>query len=404
MSGVTKHIFDSEIRNILSMWNEQLKTIQPLLSKQYTHEEIVCLLEKFYPYEWQFVCDRYKYYSIKDNHLKRRNKKIRYKMQRPEVLLKKTPKYKSIFSKKALDLHYEKYSEDIREIEKKKLFRKREPKIKRIREKVEKALLRTQLVTPIFIDKMIGLYERKGTSQKDRAYILLELKKYYNNKVMNFFSKLNDVEINMQLRHEAFEHLQSFGYRPRLRRQKYMQVHTKNKKRKKMLKQVYARERFDIPKNPDELEYRIHNSKEQQIKEYDYFISHSSKDSRYVQELIYNQNKNGKNIFCDWINDVDYLKRHLLCEATLEVLKLRMKQSNAMIFVESDNSLQSPWCKYELNYFKDLMKPIFYINIKNIQKDNCMIEKMNDNWYVDKDYEKLVLIEKKDNSGAKIDE
>ena len=124
-----------------------------------------------------------------------------------------------------------------------------------------------------------------------------------------------------------------------------MQVHTKNKKRKCYLKEVYPYEEYNIPQNPDELEYRIENSKEQKIKSFDYFISHSSKDSKEVQQLIYDENQRGKNVFCDWINDVDYLKRHLLCAATLKVIEERMKQSKALIFVQSENSLKSIWCK-----------------------------------------------------------
>lgn len=132
---------------------------------------------------------------------------------------------------------------------------------------------------------MIGLYERKNASQKDRLYILLELKKYYSPKIINFFFKINDTELNKQLRWEAFYHLQSFNYQPRARKQKYMQVHTKNKKRKKFLRDVYPNQTYHIPKNPYELEYRIENSKEQKIKEYDFFISHSSKDSFFCTKI-----------------------------------------------------------------------------------------------------------------------
>lgn len=97
-------------------------------------------------------------------------------------------------------------------------------------------------------------------------YILLELKKYYNPKIINFFFKLNDTEINKQLREIAFYHLQSFNYQPRLRKQKYMQVRTQNKKKKEYLKKDYAFQRYEIPLNPDELDYRINNSLEQSIK------------------------------------------------------------------------------------------------------------------------------------------
>ena len=172
-----------------------------------------------------------------------------------------------------------------------------------------------------------------------------------------------------------------------------MQVHTKNKKRKEFLKEVYPFETYEIPQNPNELEYRIENSREQKIKEYDFFISHSSKDGTIVQKLIRAENQNGKNIFCDWINDVDYLKRHLLCEATLKVLEKRMEQSKAMIFVVSESSRNSVWCKYELNYFTELGKPIYCISKEAIDEKNFHLNKMSDTWFLDSDYKRLALIE-----------
>ncbi len=250
-------------------------------------------------------------------------------------------------------------------------------------------------MTPEFIDKMIGLYERKNTSQKDKMYILLELQKYYSPKIIQFFFKLNDTELNKQLRWSAFCHLQSFNYQPRARRQKYMQVHTKNKKRKDYLKKVYSEQKCEIPKTPMELEYRIDNGKEQKIKTYDFFISHSYKDGATVQKLIQYENKQGKNIFCDWINDSDYLKRQLLCKATLKVLETRMEQSKSLIFVESEYSKASIWCRYELNYFKDLGKPMYIISSENIEKGNFEVNPLTDEWYVDAEYKALTLLEGK---------
>lgn len=314
-------------------------------------------------------------------------------MKAPEVLLMDASRCKKILSKEYQRIHFDNYTEESRVLARENLWLKRKPKIERVNQKIEKALSKTQQVTPSFIDQIIGLYERKNTSQKDRRYILLELKKYYSDKIIQFFFKLNDTELNKQLRWEAFYHLQSFNYQPRARRQKYMQVHTKNKKRKKFLKEVYPFETYEIPQNPNELEYRIENSREQKIKEYDFFISHSSKDSTYVQKLIQAENQDGKNIFCDWINDVDYLKRHLLCKATLKVLEKRMEQSKAMIFVVSENSLHSIWCKYELNYFTELGKPIYCVSKEAIDEKNFHLDKMNDTWFLDSDYKTLALIE-----------
>ena len=285
------------------------------------------------------------------------------------------------------------YSEEKSEKLKRELWEKRKNKIKKIDQKIEKAKFKTQQVTPEFLDQLIGLYERKNTSQKDKMYILLELQKYYSPQIMQFFFKLNDTELNKQLRWIEFYHLQSFNYQPRARRQKYMQVHTKNKNKKKYLREVYPNESYKIPKTPDELEYRIENAKEQKIKTYDFFISHSSKDSASVQKLIQYENQNGKNIFCDWINDVDYLKRHLLCSATLKVLEKRLEQSKGVIFVLSDNSMNSMWCKYELNYFEELERPIYFIKTEDIEKDNFMITPLIDKWYLDAEYKQLALLE-----------
>lgn len=393
MPGVTKHIFDHEIRDIISMWNCQIKTIKPLLPKEYTSAEIIELLKKFYPHEWHSVEIKYAYYQNKDCYIKKMFGKNRYNMKKPEVLLLSTFQCKEILSNEYQHKHHDNYAEENCMVAYEALWKKRNPKIERVNKKIEKALAKTQQVTPSFLDQLIGLYERKNTSQKDRRYILLELTKYYSDKIVQFFFKLNDTELNKQLRSEAFYHLQDFNYQPRARRQKYMQVHTKNKKRKKFLKEIYPFETYKIPQNPNELEYRIENSKEQKIKEYDYFISHSSIDSYCVQKLIEAENQRGNNVFCDWINDVDYLKRHLICEATLKVIEKRMEQSNAMIFVVSNNSINSIWCRYELNYFTELVKPIYYIAKESIDKQEFLLNVMNDKWFLDSDYKKLALIE-----------
>lgn len=388
--GVTKRIYEHEIRDIKSMWISELKKVQEILPKVYNENDIIELLKEFYPYEWKSVDFKYNYYKIKDKYLLNAGKKLRYKMLEPDRLIKTLPLFKKMLTKEYKEKYSKTFDEEKLRYKREELLKNRQSKIKRIDEKIEKALSKTQRVTPIYLDKLIGLYERKRTTQKDKVYILLELKKYYSEKIINFFLKVNDTEINYQLRWEAFYHLQSFNFNPRARRQKYMQVHTKNKKRKKYLKEVYAKEKFNIPLNPDELEYRIKNGREQQLKEFDFFISHSSKDGKAVQKLITYQNENGKNIFCDWINDSDYLKRNLLCKATLNVIELRLQQSKNLIFVESENSKNSVWCKYELNYYSELDRPIYYITKEDIENNNFNIRLLEDKWFIDKNYKEEI--------------
>ncbi|OSA94313.1 UNVERIFIED_ORG: hypothetical protein B2H93_09180 [Clostridium botulinum] len=394
MPGVTKHIYDHEKRDIILMWNNQLKSIQKCLPKSYREEDIVFLLKKHYPHEWSSVENKYWYYERKDKYLIKHFNKARYCMLKPHKLLQSTQIYRNIMRPIYRNNYVLSFSQGEMINENEKLWKKRAPKIEKINKKIEMAKQKTQQVTPAYLDQLIGLYERKNTSQKDKMYIIIELEKYYSFEIIQFFFKLNDTELNKQLRWIAFKHLQSFNFQPRARRQKYMQVHTKNKKRKQYLKEVYPYEKYNIPKNPDELEYRIENSKEQKIKKFDFFISHSSRDSSDVQKLIIYENKQGKNIFCDWINDSDYLKRNLVCKATLNVLEKRLEQSEAMIFVDSRNSKESVWCNYELNYFYELGKPIYTINKQDIEKDVYVLELLDSKWFIDKNYKMIELLKK----------
>lgn len=389
--GVTKHIYEHDIREILTMWNKQIKTIIPLLPQFYEEDDIKLLLKEYYPHEWHSVEIKYIYYCKKDKFLKKRFGKARFFMKKADNLIKDVDLYRRISSYRYKEKHSKMFSEIQCQAATKELKEKRVPKIERINQKISNALRHTQQMTPDFIDQLIGLYERKTTTQKDKCYIIKELKKYYNDKVIQFFFKLNDTELNKQLRWEAFYHLQSFNYQPRARRQKYMQIHTKNKKRKHYLRFVYPNETYEIPNNPYELEYRIENAKEQKIKSYDYFISHSSRDSTSVQQLIEFENRAQKNVFCDWINDSDYLKRHLICEATLRVIEQRLEQSNALLYVDSENSRDSVWCIYELNYYLQLNKPIYVIKKDDIDNESFVITQLADLWFVNPDYKQLQL-------------
>lgn len=392
MSGVTKHIYDRELIDINVMWNNQLKKIEKVLPCTYNEDDIIKLLKKYYPHEWKSVEYKKQYYDKKDKYLIKRFGKARYKMPSAEEIIRNNGKFKYLLSDKTKRNYSSSFDENVWKNNKDILWQERKNKIARIDTKISNAKAKTQMVTPAFLDQLIGLYERKNTSQKDRVYIIHELKKYYNPKVINFFFKLNDTELNRQLRETAFYHLQSFNYQPRLRKQKYMQVHTKSKKRKEYLKKVYPYEKYSITYNPDELEYRIENGKEQKIKSYDYFISHSSKDSKLVQNIITYENSIGKNIFCDWINDSDYLKRNLLCEATLKVIEWRLQQSQAVIFFKTHNSVDSVWCKYELNYFAELNKPIYFLDENKVRNGDFTLLEYDIEEFIDPNYKTLTLM------------
>lgn len=395
MSGYTKYMCDNDITKAKNDLNKFLTSITPLLPYEYDFRVIVDLLYKYYPYEMFLIDEKYKYYCAKEKSLISKGKKSRYNFKSLCNLIKSLSIYNKLISDEYKTQHQEKFDEYKYCTNIETFSAKRDPKIRRIIDKIEKAKLKTQQVEPEFIDSLMGLYDRKSTSQKDKVYIIKELEKYYCSKIIGFFSKKIDTEYNRQLREMAFFHLQSLGFQPVLRKQKYMRIPSQNRKRRDFLKNVYAKERYNIKEIPQELEYRIENSREQRIKTYDYFISHSSVDYGAVQKLIQHLNKSGKNIYCDWINDNDYLKRHLVGDATLNVIVKRLQQSKELIFVISDNSMKSSWCKYELNDFYQQQKVIYFIKRDDIQNGIFEYHQYDSSWFIDPLYKEMDLFEVK---------
>lgn len=365
MSGVTKHIYNREIFEYIGIIDKILKIIEPILPEEYDADVLMVIIKKYYPYDILHIEERLGYYKIKNKYLIKQDKKSRYSVPSIFKMLKSTSMYKKVTNARYQENHKENFDSKLVKENEKLLWKKREPKIRAIQEKIERGKYRTQQVEPEFLDVLIGLYERKNTSQNDKLYIMTELKKYYCDKALNFFIKQVDVEYNRQLRDEAFYYLQSIGFRPRMRRQKDMRIPSKSKRRREWLKNVYGKATSKIKAIPEELEYRILNNPEQKIVAYDYFISHSYLDGKAVKGLIESLNEYKKLVYCDWISDYDYLKRKLVCKATLNVIEKRIEKSKAVLFVESSNSVKSKWCRYELNYAYEHNIPVYAIKIED---------------------------------------
>lgn len=393
MSGFTKHIYTKELESIKRNLSKYVEKISLVLPKDYTLESIISLIRRYYPFEWQILNERYSYYCTKDRKLKALGRKVRFNMVEPICLVENLKITKRLLTKEYVELHKNNFTREKQILTEEILMKERDPKIRKRQEKIRIAKIKAQEVEPLFLDELMGLYDRKSTSQKDRIYILKELQKYYCPKIIVFFKKKVETEYNRQLREMAFYHLQELGHLAVLRKQKYMLIPSKNKKRRVFLKDVYANERFNINEIPEELEYRIQNSKEQRIKTYDYFISHSSVDFNEVQELIGELNREKRNVYCDWINDTDYLKRNLVGLATRTVIEKRIEQSKAIILVISEHSMKSKWVKYELNFAYQLNKPLYSIRRSDVSTGSYSIVKLEDYWFLDVNYKDIKLFD-----------
>lgn len=92
------------------------------------------------------------------------------------------------------------------------------------------------------------------------------------------------------------------------------------------------------------------------------------------------------------MNDSDYLKRNLLCEETLKVIKYRLEKSKALLFVRTPQSLNSVWCKYEINYYYSLKKPMYVIHGDSIENGTFEITEYVPEELLDKEYEQLLFL------------
>lgn len=391
MSGYTKHMYEKGLIETRKELTKYIEKITPVLSAEYDFDEILMLVKRYYPFEWGILEEKYYYYCKKDKTISKFHGKRRYNAENPEVILKKLPATNKLLMSDTIEKHRHSFSVQKQNENMAILEQKRFPKISKQQEKIDKAKERAQEMEPEFLDALIGFYNRKNANQKDKVYIFLELEKYYCKKTVDFFKKVADSEYNRQLRNMAFCHLQSLGHYSVLRKQKYMQIHTKNRRRKQLIEDN-AYVIYNIQAIPQELEYRIENSKDQKIKSYDYFISHSSVDYESVQRLIKLLNQDNKNVYCDWKADDNYLKRALVCDATKNVINKRIEQSKSIIFVQSEDSRKSCWVKYELNYAVRHEKKIFILDKTLIDDGNVILRELKDNWFVDDDYENILQL------------
>ena len=390
MAGFTKHKYAKDLTQTKNSFNTYVKKISPILPIEFDLNCIIKKLKKYYPYEWRLLEEKYKEYTRADRKLIRVGKKARYKTVTPEKLISILPQTKAILSKDYKANYLNSFSEVQRTQNEEKIKKERLPKIQRIDDRIAKAKSRVQQMEPIYFEKMMGLYDRKGTTQKDRVYIMYELTKYYSPEIVQFFSRKAHSEYNFQLRLMAFSYLQQFYHYTELRSQKHMELRTTNKKKRKEMRE-YAKQKFNIKEIPEELEFRINNSPEQRLKSFDYFLSHSSKDHAAVQKLIYYLNQNKKNVYCDWFNDDDYLKRNLVGDATKSIIETRIKQSKNVILIKSQNSEKSLWVKYELSYAKALHKRIYFINADDLLKGKYLYLPFKDKAYFMSNYSSLKL-------------
>ena len=345
MPGKAKRKYEGELIRFAKRLRRPLELVVETLKPGYTENDLLQAFKDYYPFEWEEICERWKNYSEKDEFLKQKKGKTRYNPLKPEEYFFSLMKVKYLLSKEFRERHKQNYSEQLRVTKAEALKLKREERIKKRQLRIEMYTEDLQQVDPGFIDALIYAYHDRHNSINDKMEIFKEIQKYDCEKSRQFFWKLNDSERNNQIRNLAFEHLQKSGHYVKLR------------KGFKGKKKTYQIERSTFEGTPQALAKKLQDDRSVQgLKHYDVFISHSSRDKNYVRQVVEEANAIGLNCYVDWTADNDFLKRSMVSEYTKEVLKVRMKQSQKLLYLSSDISRSSQWVSFELDYYKNYLQ------------------------------------------------
>lgn len=328
---------------------QPMKKVVKVMPVGFTNEEFYEAYKKFYPYmmvEAQKMCDDYKRY----NALRRKKgyKNIVF-FPEPEELLKQASSKTIGLTRKAHQngnvMSEEEWSQYTQELEQDSKNKKEKRK-----QKKEAFLELAQEVEPNYIKKLIDLYfmTRKANTLdvNSRYLILLEIAQFKCKESITFLSKINSCDKNNDLRHLAFNLLQQMGEHPWLARNR------KGRKRQSAIQPI------DIAENPTQFVEHIYKYQGSIHQRYDVFLSHSSYDTKQLLTLKQKLNAEGLVVYIDWVNDKVMMNRKNQNEDTWAVLRLRMDESEKMLFVMTDNSLRSTWTPKEIDYFKSLNKEI----------------------------------------------
>lgn len=227
------------------------------------------------------------------------------------------------------------------------LIQESNKKVEKRQEKLESNLQLVQEVTPSYTNYFIKEYFRLKRNKPDdvtsRYVLLQEASKYKCTSTIVFLHKVNASERNFQLRHFAFLTLQQFG-------EKEVKLRKNRKGNKRAGDDVFP-VKIESPK---ELLSHIYNSQMEKNKKYDLFISHSSTNKELLLRTKSILNSLNFNVYIDWINDKEGLKRTLTNAETAQVIIERLKSSSALMFVYTQDSLKSLWTPWEIGYFHSL--------------------------------------------------
>lgn len=105
------------------------------------------------------------------------------------------------------------------------------------------------------------------------------------------------------------------------------------------------------------------------IDSYDIFLSHSYRDKELIYSVKFELESYGYKVYIDWIDD-NQLSREEVTKDTAEILKNRMNKAKSLVFVTTENSIDSKWMPWELGYFDGKKGKVIILPVLKKENDN----------------------------------
>lgn len=93
-------------------------------------------------------------------------------------------------------------------------------------------------------------------------------------------------------------------------------------------------------------EYETAKNRQEEAKKYDVFLSHSSKDKIIILNFKQELKQRGYSAYIDWVEDSDYGRDKIAPK-----LKTAMSNSKVLIYIHTQNTVNSKWTPWEIGYF-----------------------------------------------------
>ena len=348
--GGTARQFSNMYIKYKQQFKKPLSNVANIMHIGFSDNDFTNKFKELYPDLWFDLNSQYEYWHKKNEFIISKGKKSRYNFRKPNNFL-----LDCAFNIIREHRKKHKQGESLQVEQQMKLSNSIVENSKnRLKKKIDKDMSNMkylQEIHPTYADYFIDSYF-KTHDLHTKLEIMRELSKYKSEKIIEFFYKVNAGR-NCSLKKEAMTYIQALQLPFILRRKKKGKIN------------YIDNEIVKNDSSPEILLQRLFVNNLEKHKKYDVFISHNSVDEKYVIDVYKDFNKYGLVAYVDWVSDKFDLKRTWCNVSTAKVIRERIRQCQCVVYIWSENILNSQWCPWELGYADALGKSICILGLIN---------------------------------------